>query len=138
MYNAGPNYDDSLYVYFVNQLHFEPYMVGQLVVMHSLAKMIGVFLYRYALRGVDDRSLIVSLTALSCPLILSPLLVTTGLYQTLHINPKLLALSGELIREIFIHLQMMPAMARWIQLAPKQAEGTVLSLLVATTHVSRA
>merc|ERR1719446_939257 len=77
LYNAGPNYDDSLYVYFVNEMHFEPYMVGQLVVMHTFAKVLGVFLYRYALRGVSDRTLIVSLTAASCPLILSPLLLTS-------------------------------------------------------------
>jgi Na+/melibiose symporter-like transporter len=138
LYNSGPNYDDSLYVYFVNVMHFEPYMVGQLVVMHSLAKLIGVFLYRYVLRGVQDRKLIVTLTAVSCPLLLSPLLLTTGLYHVMHIDPRLLALSGELIREVFVHLQMMPAMARWVQLAPKQSEGTVVSLLISTMNFSRA
>lgn len=138
LYNAGPNYDDPLYVYFINELHFEPYMVGQIVVVHTLAKVIGVVLYRYALRGIEDRKLIVGLTVLSCPLLLSPLLLTTGLYQTMHINPRFLALSGELVREVFLHLQMMPAMARWVQLAPKHSEGAVLSMLIATMQFSRA
>merc|ERR1712066_144223 len=121
-----------LYFYFINRLDFEPYMVGQLQVMHSLAKVMGVFLYRYALRDIKDRTLIVGLTVMSCPLMLSPMLLTTGLYHSLHISPRLLALSGELVRELFIHLQMMPAMVRWVQLAPKRCEGTIISLLAST------
>jgi len=138
VYNVGPNYDDPLYFYFINKLQFEPYMVGQLQIAHALAKVMGIFLYRFALIDVEDRTLIVAMTALSCPLMLSPLLLTTGAYKYLLINPRVLALSGELVRELFIQIQMMPPMARWVQLTPKGYEGTMVSLLISTIHLSRA
>lgn len=138
VYNVGPNYDDPLYFYFINKLQFEPYMVGQLQIAHALAKVMGIFLYRFVLIDVEDRKLIVAMTALSCPLMLSPLLLTTGAYKHLLINPRVLALSGELVRELFIQIQMMPPMARWVQLTPKGYEGTMVSLLISTVHLSRA
>lgn len=138
VYNAGPNYDDPLYFYFINQLQFEPYMVGELQIAHAVAKVIGIMLYRFFLLEVEDRKLIVVMTALSCPLMLAPLLLTTGAYKHLFINPRMLALSGELVRELFIQIQVMPAMSRWVHLTPKGYEGTMVSLLISTIHLSRA
>jgi len=138
VYNIGPNYDDPLYYYFINKLHFKVTFIGQLQMMHAVAKVLGVLLYRYVLRSVPDRQLVVGLTLVSIPLYMTPLLLTSGAYQSLGIDPRSLALSGELVRELFIHLQMMPAFARWVRICPAGLEGTVVSLLISCMNISRA
>jgi len=138
LYNAGPNYDDALYYYFIARLHFGPGFMGQLQTMHALAKVLGVLWYRYLLHDADEERVMVKVTAISLPLYLTPVLLTTGAYEYLPVPPQALALSGELIRELFLHLQMMPATAQWARLCPSGYEGTVLSLLISSVSLSRA
>ena len=42
---------------------------------------------------------------MSLPLYLTPLLLTTGAYKALPVSPQTLAVSGELIREVVLHMQ---------------------------------
>jgi len=138
LYNAGPNYDDALYYYFITRLHFGPGFMGQLQTMHALAKVMGILWYRYFLHGADEERLMVKVTVMSLPLYLSPLLLTTGAYNYIPVPPQALALSGELTRELFLHLQLMPATAQWVRICPPGYEATLLSMLFSVISLSRA
>lgn len=48
---------------------------------------------------------VAGLAAVSLPLYLTPLLLTTGAYRHLPVSPQALAVSGELIREVVLHMQ---------------------------------
>eukprot|EP00929_Paragymnodinium_shiwhaense_P077123 TRINITY_DN39699_c1_g1_i1.p1 TRINITY_DN39699_c1_g1~~TRINITY_DN39699_c1_g1_i1.p1 ORF type:complete len:642 (-),score=103.41 TRINITY_DN39699_c1_g1_i1:87-1943(-) len=138
VYNAGPSYDTSLFYFYTNALHFSPQSVGQLKVVQEVSKLAGIFLYRYYLRHVPDKYIMVGTTWLSIPLFMTPLILTTGAYERLHLDPRMLALSGELVREVCAHLQLMPAFARLVRVCPPGLEGTVGSLLVSVLNLSRA
>eukprot|EP00933_Yihiella_yeosuensis_P049321 TRINITY_DN4609_c0_g3_i1.p1 TRINITY_DN4609_c0_g3~~TRINITY_DN4609_c0_g3_i1.p1 ORF type:complete len:624 (-),score=80.62 TRINITY_DN4609_c0_g3_i1:209-2080(-) len=136
-YNAGPNYDDSLYFFYIDRLKFKPAAVGRLRMAQEVAKLVGIAMYRYCLRNVPDQQLMVGLTAVSCPLYLTPLLLTTGAYKHLPVSPQILAVSGELIREVVMHVQILPVYARWVTYCPQGLEGTVMSCLISTMQMSR-
>lgn len=138
VFNAGPSYDDSLYYFYIDRLGFQPGVVGELKVAQELAKLIGIVAYRYYLRDIPEQKLMVGLTSLTFPLLLTPLLLTTGAYESLGVSPQCLAVSGELIREVFLHLQVLPAFSRWVKLCPEGLESSIVSLLVGTMQVSRA
>ena len=63
-----------------------------------------ILVYRYALRSIPDRELVFGLTAVSLPLYLTPLLLTTGAYHSIPVSPQTLAVSGELVREVVLHM----------------------------------
>uniref|UniRef100_A0A7S4UZ25 Uncharacterized protein n=2 Tax=Alexandrium monilatum TaxID=311494 RepID=A0A7S4UZ25_9DINO len=136
-YNAGPNYDDSLYYYYIDKLHFRPQMLGQLKIAQELAKLLGIGLYRGVLYNVSDKALLLGLASVSFPLYLTPLMLTTGAYRRLHLDPRFLAVSGEFVREVFLHVQTLPVFSRWVRQCPEGLEGTVIALLVSVVHASR-
>ena len=138
VYSAGPGYDDSLYFFYINRLRFRPRAVGRLKMAQELAKFIGILVYRYALRSIPDRQLVVGLTAVSLPLYLTPLLLTTGAYHHIPLSPQTLAVSGELVREVVLHIQFLPVFARFADLGPRGLESTSVSLLYAMLQSSRA
>ncbi|CAJ1327627.1 unnamed protein product [Effrenium voratum] len=137
-YSAGPGYDDSLYFFYINRLRFRPSALGRLKMAQELAKLIGIGLYRYALRRVPDRQLVVGLTAASLPLYLTPLLLTTGAYHSIPVSPQTLAVSGELVREVVLHMQVLPVFSRFVDMGPRGLESTSVSLLYSMLQTSRA
>lgn len=137
LYSAGPGYDSSLFYFYVDRLQFSPSVLGWLRVMQEVSKLLGIILYRYGLRHLPDRYFLIGVTTVSFPLYLAPLLLTTGAYKELHLEPKMLALSGELVRETFLHLQYMPAFSRAVEVCPAGLEGTVSALVASSIHVSR-
>ena len=72
--------------------------------MCLVAAIARILFYRYALRSVPDRELVFGLTAVSLPLYLTPLLLTTGAYHSMPVSPQTLAVSGELVREVVLHM----------------------------------
>eukprot|EP00434_Breviolum_minutum_P006390 symbB.v1.2.005638.t1/scaffold309.1/size276354/19 len=137
VYSAGPGYDDSLYFFYINRLRFRPAALGRLK-MAQLAKLIGILVYRYALRRIPDRQLVFGLTAVSLPLYLTPLLLTTGAYHSIPLSPQTLAVSGELVREVVLNMQVLPVFSRFADMGPPGLESTSVSLLYAMLQTSRA
>eukprot|EP00435_Cladocopium_sp_Y103_P026760 s1698_g6.t1 len=80
------------------------FLVGQITFGPSWG--LRILVYRYALRSVPDRELVFGLTAVSLPLYLTPLLLTTGAYHSLPVSPQTLAVSGELVREVVLHMRL--------------------------------
>ena len=138
VYSAGPGYDDSLYFFYINRLRFRPAALGRLKMAQELAKLIGILVYRYALRRIPDRQLVFGLTAVSLPLYLTPLLLTTGAYHSIPLSPQTLAVSGELVREVVLNMQVLPVFSRFADMGPPGLESTSVSLLYAMLQTSRA
>lgn len=128
-YISGPNYDDALYYFYINKLALDPEYMGRVQLVHHFARMVGIASYRLYLHKVPARAFIIGITVISVPLYMTPLLLTTGAYEILGIEPKFLALSGELFRELCLHLQMLPLLTLWARQSPKGLEGTSFSVL---------
>jgi len=128
-YISGPNYDDALYYFYINRLALDPEYMGRVQVVHHFARALGIASYRLYFYRIPARIFIVGITILSVPLYMTPLLLTTGAYESLGIEPKFLALSGELFRELCLHLQMLPLLTLWARRSPPGLEGTSFSIL---------
>ncbi|CAD7938524.1 unnamed protein product [Amoebophrya sp. A120] len=138
-YSCGPNYDDALYYFYVNQLHFSPEFMGRVSLIHSGAKLMGLALYRYCLgQNLTSRQVLATATLVSIPFYVTPSLITSGAYQSLGWNPKLLALGGEIIRDSFLYVQLMPALAAAAKVGPAGMESTVFSVVTALGNAGRA
>eukprot|EP00746_Dinoflagellata_sp_MGD_P013407 gnl/MRDRNA2_/MRDRNA2_128959_c0_seq1.p1 gnl/MRDRNA2_/MRDRNA2_128959_c0~~gnl/MRDRNA2_/MRDRNA2_128959_c0_seq1.p1 ORF type:complete len:670 (+),score=86.01 gnl/MRDRNA2_/MRDRNA2_128959_c0_seq1:91-2100(+) len=128
-YISGPSYDDALYYFYINKLALDPEYMGRVQLVHHFARVIGISSYRLYFHSIPARIFIVGITLISVPLYMTPLLLTTGYYETLGIEPKFLALSGELFRELCLHLQMLPLLSLWARRSPRGLEGSSFSLL---------
>lgn len=101
-YCCGPNYDDALYYFYSNELHFPPEMMGRISLSHSVARCVGIGIYNMFLQAVPARRLVIGATLLSLPLYITPVLITSGLYVKWGLSARWLALGGEMVRDAFL------------------------------------
>jgi len=138
LFNIGPNYDDSLNFYFVNKLGWSSEFLGKIQLIHHLAKIVGLSMWRYLFYDTPFKRLFVGTAVTAAVLYSTPIIITSGLYQQFGINPKFLALSGELLRDMTGWFLLMPVFNYSVRFfAPKGLEATTLAILATIPTVGR-
>eukprot|EP00392_Amoebophrya_sp_AT5.2_P007907 g7926.t1 len=137
-YCCGPNYDDALYYFYVNKLHFSPEFMGRMSLIHSAARLGGLGVYRWFGQRLTSRQLLATATLVSVPFYVVPSLITSGHWVSLGFDsPRMLALGGEVVRDAFLYVQLMPALSAAAKVGPPGLEATVFSLVTALGNAGR-
>ncbi|CAD7963037.1 unnamed protein product [Amoebophrya sp. A120] len=138
LYIFGPNYDDALNFFYINRLHWTPDFLGAIQLAHHTAKIVAMASYGLFLYQTPTKKLYQTCAVLSAVMFATPALITTGAYQYLHINPKFLALAGEVLRDSFGWLLMLPIFTDCVKrFAPPGREATTFAMVSFLPTVAR-
>jgi len=130
LFVLGPGYDEALNFFFINRLHWTPEFLGSIQLAHHAARIVALAAYGLYLYRMKVSHLFVGSSVISCVLFATPALITSGAYETLHLNPKFLALAGEVLRDCFSWLLLMPIYTDCVKrFAPKGREATTFALV---------
>ena len=134
----GPNYDDALNYFFIGRMHWSSEFLARIQLAANAAKFIGLLMYWRFFMRCGIKELYTKSTWLGVAMYSLPILITTGAYKTLGLNPKFLAVSGELLRDSFGWLLVMPLFIYCVKdFAPPGQEATTLAIATTIPTVAK-
>jgi len=135
-WQATPTPDSAMFYFNTNELGFQPEFLGKVRFAASFASLLGVTLYRFYLKDLPIKTVILWCALLSVPLGLSPLLLTSHVNRELGIPDQTFALTDTIVLTVLGQIAFMPTLALAASLCPPGVEGTLFAALMSIYNFS--
>ena len=134
---ASPTYEARLAYYLLDERAMSIWQVSLVTTAQTVAATITPTVYSFFFQKSNLRPLLKNFTLWTVPASLLPLLLTTGVSDTLGLNQTAVAAASGFCLTLATDLQMMPANVLVAQLSKKGLEGASYSLFTVTEGVGR-
>eukprot|EP01016_Furgasonia_blochmanni_P050486 TRINITY_DN780_c0_g2_i2.p1 TRINITY_DN780_c0_g2~~TRINITY_DN780_c0_g2_i2.p1 ORF type:complete len:370 (-),score=103.85 TRINITY_DN780_c0_g2_i2:350-1459(-) len=133
-FQMTPSAGSSMFFFYTNALGFPPEFMGQLKLAHSLANILGIFIYNRYLKQVPFKTIFTWSTCICVITGCTQILLVTRLNVVLGIPDKMFCLGDSLVINMFAELNLLPILVLACRMCPKSVEGTMYALLMSTVN----
>jgi Na+/melibiose symporter-like transporter len=131
---AVPSYDDPLFYFITNHLHFNGNIIGQISFISALTAIIAILIYKTFFKHVGFKTMIIFGTILYFSFSFTAYMLVTEFYKKLCISPYIMALFSSATVSMIGELVMMPILSLGCILCPPNLEATVYSLFMSAIN----
>jgi hypothetical protein len=132
-----PNYEARMAYYLLDERHFSVFELSLVSTAQTVASLFIPSIYNHLYKDAPLQPLLSSFTLATVPAALLPLLLTTGVSDSLNVNPVAVAVISGFALTAMNDLQMMPANVLVAQMARKGMEGSMYSIFTLVDGVGR-
>lgn len=132
LFMITPSCSSAMFYFYTNELNFSPDFLGQLKFANSVAGIIGIYLYNRYLKNIRFDKLLTWSTILCVVLGLSQILLVLRWNGPLGIPDKIFCIGDSVIIQSVAEINYLPVLVLACRMCPKNLEGTMYALLMAT------
>lgn len=134
IFMAVPAYDDPLFYYLTNHLHFSGNIMGQLSFISALTATLAIVFYKFFFKHVGFKVMITIGSFLYSLFSFSAFILVTEYNKKLGISDYLTAIFSSATTAMIGEFIMMPILSLACLLSPKDLEATVYSLFMSAIN----
>lgn len=132
LFMITPTSQSTMFYFYTNSLGFAPNFMGKLKFANSIACLLGVYLYNKYLKNIRFDKLLFWSTLLCVALGSTQILLVLRWNKYLGIPDKLFCIGDSVIIESIGEVNYVPVLVLACRMCPKDMEGTMYALLMAT------
>ena len=132
---ATPTYDDPYFYFLTNELHFKASFLGYINFFSNLTTMIAIIIYKLWFKNVSFKKIVTWGSIVGSILSFNAFIIVERINIKFGISDGFLTMFSSSLTAMVWELVMMPMLSLACIICPKNLEGTVYSLFMASLNV---
>lgn len=130
LWQATPTADTAMLFFETNKLGFSTEFLGRIRLVASIASLLGVGVYNFALKATPLRKMFFWTSIIATGLGMTQLILITGLNRKLGMSDELFALGDSALLTVLGQVSFMPVLVLAARLCPVGVEATLFATLM--------
>lgn len=136
LFMITPSYNDIMFFFYTNRLHFTPMAIGRLRLVYGIASILGIYSYNKYLKDISFKKIIFCSTCLASFFSLSSLMLVERINIKLGIPDFIFCMGADALNTALSEINMLPILVLACNICPKNIEGTLYAFLMSVVNLS--